>query len=396
MIPEEFLVLGQEAGGAGGEPRGVVLGDGSQGVGRDGVGPDPGQVGLVARVLLDQDIAVAVDGQVVHHLRPLCAVEQHREGSARGRVAHVIEPEAPQARVPHLRCGLEAVGGDEVEVVRVARIPGAVLRSEKLGDAVLHRRDLELVTCPGRDVAERVELERGAGAVHARKPVLHRCAGVRDPLVAAVCGGGAWDGHTEERAADEAGALERGAAALLLADVDVDLARRGVVKADHDGLPPAGGRRDQVLPARLAEGGQLMGGALRSAGHEMGERTTLVTRLLAAEEDPAVVAGPGAGVPERGLGGQVGGAEAVEVGVGAGARLIRIGGRVPEVGGADEVRPLVDLEIVAVDLPLRDEGAAGTAVRPSDADAGPKLVGHEEPQLVVVGEHAKPIGDSDK
>src|SRR6266511_3360624 len=145
--PGRLLVLGQEACGSRREAVGVVLGDLGELAAGDVVQPHTTQVGLVADVLLHQDLTAGV-GDVVEHLRPRCgsalgaggrravgradrAADQQGELAAPARVGGIGESQPPQPGLAGAQLGrqrTERRGGDEVEVVRVARMPGTVLR----------------------------------------------------------------------------------------------------------------------------------------------------------------------------------------------------------------------------------------------------------------------------
>ena len=90
MMPEDSSSSGQErfaANRRGGiEAIRVMLRQQRQHVGRRIVLPDLADMGVVADILLHEDLAVLGDGHVVEHLLPFGAVEQHLDGAAGRRV----------------------------------------------------------------------------------------------------------------------------------------------------------------------------------------------------------------------------------------------------------------------------------------------------------------------
>ena len=415
--PGVFFVDGLEQGRARGEAaavrfedlHGVGLAQGLRGEGRV---HDPvlGDVRAVARVLLDVDQAVVADRQVV-------------EAAGRGAVAagEVLRVDDD----PDVAAGGEdAVGGVAVEVELVdlggdrdvvhrasagagggedqgvVVEPMGVLRSGELGHAGGRRGGLEFCAGLGGDGGVGENRGEGEGAVDAR--------GVLEGDGARVSDGRARL-HAVDLAVRETRAFDGVAAVGLGADVDVDFARGGVVRADHDGLEEVGRSRgravvrpgQQVLIGVFAMVGQLVDLARVRAAHDPGERLALRAGLLAVEEDAAVVASSGSGVVEGAQRRKVGGAGA-EVGVRGGRR--GPGGAVPHhlVGpGSQEVAPGDDLPGRGVDHPLGDE-AAGGAVRPGGtqqrrvggADGADLMVGEEGQGAVAVAEGAEPVGDA--
>ena len=102
------------------------------------VTPDARQVRPPARIFLKDHMPLAIDAQVVEHLVGARAVQQHLDTPAGRRGAHVLEDQAPEAGSSLLgpAAGLhrvEAIGGDEVEAIRILGVPGAVLGAQKLG-----------------------------------------------------------------------------------------------------------------------------------------------------------------------------------------------------------------------------------------------------------------------
>ncbi len=86
-------------GGVAPEPAGVELGDSGSRAVRDAVGHDPGEVHVVARVLLQEQVALVIDGHVVGLVETdgLRSVKQQLEGGAELRVVDVGEAKPPQA-----------------------------------------------------------------------------------------------------------------------------------------------------------------------------------------------------------------------------------------------------------------------------------------------------------
>src|SRR6185436_13138439 len=164
--------------------------------GGDVVSPDPRGTRTAGRIFLDDDVAARAHGDVVHHLRPLGAVEQHVQRSAGAGEVERVEAETPEARAP-----LERRRGDEVEIARMRRIPRAILGPlpSRRADRGARRTQRGPVC-----VAEAAEDERAAG----RNPaldVLARNAGNVDD---------------RRRAVRESRALDERAAAPFVADVD--------------------------------------------------------------------------------------------------------------------------------------------------------------------------------
>jgi hypothetical protein len=152
-----FFILGEEVRRAWRKPVGVVLRNEPERVGGDVVAPDAGQVGLVAGVFLDEDLAAVGDRHVIHHLRAFRAVQEHVDDAAGGWIARIMEVQAPEAAV-----AAEAGGGDEVEVARQDEVPRAVLGPLELCDAGGAAHGLQVSAANVRHVAEAVEGEGSA------------------------------------------------------------------------------------------------------------------------------------------------------------------------------------------------------------------------------------------
>ena len=146
-----------------------------------------------------------------------------------------------------------ARGGDEVVVVRVGGVPGAVL---------------------------------GAVERRARVGEGERLRGVGEGD-GATLGGEPGDGDGLAHAVGQAGPLDRRAGRLLGAGVHVDVLGATVALADDDGAVAGGGVAGDVLPAGLAEGGQLVADP---GVDDVREGAPVRGRLLAVGEQPAVVA----------------------------------------------------------------------------------------------------------
>ena len=93
---------------------------------------------LVAHVFLKEDRTARVDRHVVEHVAGLGAVQQARHGAAKFGVgdvgeAEAIEPAAADLGAHSVLDLVVTVGGDEVVVTRVVRVPLAVFGAEELG-----------------------------------------------------------------------------------------------------------------------------------------------------------------------------------------------------------------------------------------------------------------------
>ena len=120
---------------------------------------------------MDDDAAETVDAEIVHHLRArvLAAVDEHGDAATGGRVGDVGKAQTEQAGAAGagggsraaVLGGVEAVGGDEVEVGGVDRIPGAVLGTQEFGHAGGGAIGLQGCAGLGRHVTEAVKGERG-------------------------------------------------------------------------------------------------------------------------------------------------------------------------------------------------------------------------------------------
>jgi hypothetical protein len=245
-----------------------------------------------------------------------------------------------EAKPVELALVREARRDREVQVFRMLRIPGRILRPLPLCHACGNALRLQLGSRLVPHVDEVGGGERGAGR--------HACVG------RLRCE--ARDLDSVELAAREAGTLGGITGRLLLADVDVHLAGRGVVRADDDRLAARRWVGDGILERVLAEGGQL------PADPALGvrERASLVADLLAAEEEWAVVAGPRALVVDRRERREVSRAEPADYdslrGWVVGARCC-----VPRRDPDDVIASGGDAEVLLPDDEARDE-AAGRAV----------------------------------
>ncbi len=270
-----LLVVGDEARTPGGKPLGVERRHHAASAAPRVVRHDAGDVRVVAGVLLDQEVAVAIDGDVVGlvQVRRLRAVEQQLDRAAQARVLDVLERELPQtAAVTRVRGRPAALRGHEVEDVGMLRVPGAVLdpiqrhavgrRLGVLPHARLVPVDLREVELDRRALAV-LGAEAGIAAHRLVDQVEHRADAVR-----------------------EAGTVERVAPAALDALVDPQLAERAVLAADRHRGVRAVVRRHRVLPREQAEPRQLLGRPVL----EHSERAALVAVLLVGEVDAAVVA----------------------------------------------------------------------------------------------------------
>ena len=108
-----------------------------------------------ARILLEKDLAAAGDRQIVEHVVPLRAIEDHRDRAAALRGRAIVKAQPPEPA----RAGVRG-GRHEVEVVRVGRIPGAVLRTKKGRDATGDAQRFDRRPRRAGDVAEWVQGER--------------------------------------------------------------------------------------------------------------------------------------------------------------------------------------------------------------------------------------------
>ena len=343
-----------------------MLGDLRERVARDRVAPELPEARVVADVLLNQDPAVVVDGQVVQHLLPFGPVEQHVDRPPELRVDQVqrVEVESPEPAG-----AAEARGRDPVEVAWVARVPVAVLRPVEVG----HARETSL----GLDLRPRLQLrvlDLDELELRARRDPRGGLDGIADDL------------DPVQLPADEPGPLGRVPGTSLVADVDVDLTGRRVVQRGDDGLVERERVRDQVLPARVAEVAQLPARAVQVVG----ERTPFDSALLPAQKQPRGVALAGERVVEGALGRQIGGAQPRERDPFLGRRVRRSG---PECDLLDQVLTLEHAQRSLVDRPLRDEGAV-RAVCTDRASPGWDLVVREQRErAVAVVERSKSVRD---
>src|SRR5262245_53760527 len=106
----------------------------------DAVAPDLRNPGAVARVLLKQEAAMTIDGDVVEHAPArscqLLSGQQNLDGSAQKRKIDVAELDSPQPAVGiHGRAwaARDRAGRYEIESIGMtrARIPGAVFGPQK-------------------------------------------------------------------------------------------------------------------------------------------------------------------------------------------------------------------------------------------------------------------------
>src|SRR6185312_4128388 len=167
--------------------------------------------------------------------------------------------------------------GHEVEVVvaLLPRVPRAVFGALQAGYSGLNRCLLQLQRVQSRDVALVAEAEKIALAPDRMAIYRH--------------------GDTEERAVGQSGLLDDVAAAVLLPDVDIDLAGtvgddrrsvdRRVVGAHHDRLFLGMRTRDGILERHLPQPGQLPSFAGMRAGSDARPGTAVVGDLLAIHED---------------------------------------------------------------------------------------------------------------
>ena len=250
---------------------------------RQPVGDDPRQPDVVAGILLEQQVAAAVDRHVVGLVEEgsLGAVEQQRQRAAQLRVLDVVEPQPPQAAAvaaePARRDvgALAALGREEVEVAGVRRIPVAVLDAVQADPARL-----------------RLRVHGGAGGLVPVHRVQREAR--RDTL--AVRGaerrvrGRAGHRRDGQRAVGQARAVDRRAVRLLRARVDPQLAVLAVLHPHHERRVAEVVRRHGVLPGREPQPRELGGLALRGDREAPAE----VAVLLAREEQPARVAVAGA------------------------------------------------------------------------------------------------------
>lgn len=135
-------------------------------------------------------------------------------------VAHVLKDQAPEAGSSVLgpAAGLhrvEAIGGDEVEAIRILGVPGAVLGAQELAHPCGLACGLQIPKTQRRDIAE---VDQG------KTPAL-AAEGGRAVLIAE----GRQDLDPIEPAAEEPGLMDLGAAARLLPIVQIHLAGAGIV-----------------------------------------------------------------------------------------------------------------------------------------------------------------------
>ena len=127
----DFFVLREEARLTGDEVVGLDLTEGDERVRGWIILRYAGEAGVVAGVFIGEQIAVRIRTEVVHHDLAFRAVQHHVAHAAEFRLGDVREAQAPHP------AGLgRAGGGDEVEVVRMGRIPRAVFHAHEAGHAV--------------------------------------------------------------------------------------------------------------------------------------------------------------------------------------------------------------------------------------------------------------------
>jgi hypothetical protein len=139
--PGRFLVLVERRGRRDAqvtEPRGIMSRHQFKRILRDAVAPDLPVVRLVAHVFLKEDRTAPCNRDVVEHVAGLGTIQQARNAAANFGVGDVGEAEAIEPAAADLSADaifdlVVTVGGDEVVVARVIRIPGAVLGAEELG-----------------------------------------------------------------------------------------------------------------------------------------------------------------------------------------------------------------------------------------------------------------------
>ena len=366
----------------------------AEGLGAEGRVDDPvlGHVGAVTRVFLDVEHAVVADRQVVEaaglltvQAGDVVGVDEDPDIAAGGedavgRVAVEVELVDLRGDGGASHRAAAGAGGGHDQGVMVE--PVGVFRAGELGHAETERFGLELGAGLGRDGRIGEDRSEREGAVDAGGVLERDGAGIpRDTGV-----------HLDavELAVREAGSFDGVAGVGLSADIDVDFAGRGIVRADDDGLEEVGGARsrsivgtgEQVLVRVLAVVREFVGLAdfIDISRRDEGEGLAFGAGFFAVQEDAAIVAGAGASIIEGVDAGEVGGAGA-EVGVGGGGSSP--GGAVPhhlvEARG-DEVAARDDLPGRGVDDPLGNE-AAGRSVGTDGSleDAGREII----PDLMV-------------
>ena len=193
-------------------------------------------MGVVTNVLLQDYLALGIDGDVVKHLLAFSAVEQQLDGAARGQVAGVREVRSPQpARL------VEAVGRHKVEAVGIDRVPHAVFRTQERGYAGRFAGGVDLSAGHAADVAEIDHRERRLFVRAKREAAL-------DSLLANPSRSVTWIRTDRRRSV----CLFHGVAGrLLVTGVEVDLAVLAVVQP-RDHRPVAGVRVSyDILEERL-------------------------------------------------------------------------------------------------------------------------------------------------
>src|SRR6266508_3380452 len=170
-----LIVLGEEEGAARLEKLRIVVSDLQQASTVDAVHPDLRDPGIVAGVLLKEESAQPVDGDVVEH--PAGRIRQQDVDPAAGLwLLDAVERQAPQAAVHEWA---DAGGGHEVEgiVAVAAGIPGPILRPLHAQDVLGNRVFLELERRQPADIAgiaQLDELEAACADVDDRPRVVGR------------------------------------------------------------------------------------------------------------------------------------------------------------------------------------------------------------------------------
>src|SRR5262245_46933217 len=98
-------------------------------VGRGVIFPYLAKMGVVADVFTEDHFPVWVDGDVIEHLLAFATIKQHPDCPALSWIRGIVEVDGPQSAGV-----IECVRGDEIETIRILRIPRSVFRPQERGN----------------------------------------------------------------------------------------------------------------------------------------------------------------------------------------------------------------------------------------------------------------------
>ena len=222
--PRRFFILSQEAGRSRGETVWVMFCLQHHSTISDVIEPQLGDVRLVARVFLDQNLSTLGDGEIIHHLLALAAVEQHFNGAASHRVCGIDEVDAPQTTFAS-----KAGRRDKIEVSRIFRVPRTIFGTIESRHAEGSRRVLtfgfEFRASLGRHVPEVVGGECYGSAQN-------RAIGLDIQST---------DFDAKEASSSQTSCLNWAPSVFLGTDIEIYLPAWSVVHAGNNGIWPVAG-----------------------------------------------------------------------------------------------------------------------------------------------------------